>query len=150
MPVNTNYRYTADELVYLWDNADAGAVVFHGTFAVHHRADQGPVARRCGRGCGWTTARATAPTGPTRTRRRPRAEHPGGTPPWGRSGDDLLLLYTGGTTGMPKGVMWRQDDLFRRARRARWQARSHEDGTAADLRGDRTRRPVRASSRRCR
>jgi fatty-acyl-CoA synthase len=28
------------------------------------------------------------------------------------SGDDLLLLYTGGTTGMPKGVMWRQDDLF--------------------------------------
>ena len=32
--------------------------------------------------------------------------------PWGRSGDHLLLLYTGGTTGMPKGVMWRQDDLF--------------------------------------
>jgi fatty-acyl-CoA synthase len=32
--------------------------------------------------------------------------------PWGRSPDDLLLLYTGGTTGMPKGVMWRQDDLF--------------------------------------
>ncbi len=33
-------------------------------------------------------------------------------PPWGRSGDDLYFLYTGGTTGMPKGVMWRQDDLF--------------------------------------
>src|SRR5690606_4517359 len=32
-------------------------------------------------------------------------------PPWGRSGDDLNFLYTGGTTGMPKGVMWRQDDL---------------------------------------
>ena len=31
--VNTNYRYAADELVYLWDNADATAVVFHGTFA---------------------------------------------------------------------------------------------------------------------
>ena len=33
--------------------------------------------------------------------------------PWGRDGDHLLMLYTGGTTGMPKGVMWRQDDLFR-------------------------------------
>ena len=29
-----------------------------------------------------------------------------------RSGDDMLFLYTGGTTGMPKGVMWRQEDLF--------------------------------------
>ena len=31
-----------------------------------------------------------------------------------RSGDDMLFLYTGGTTGMPKGAMWRQDDLFHR------------------------------------
>ena len=29
-----------------------------------------------------------------------------------RSGDDLYFLYTGGTTGMPKGVMWRNEDLF--------------------------------------
>ena len=33
--------------------------------------------------------------------------------PWGRGDDDLLMIYTGGTTGMPKGVMWRQDDLVR-------------------------------------
>ena len=39
---------------------------------------------------------------------------PGTRAPWGRSGDDLYMLYTGGTTGMPKGVMWRQDDLFAR------------------------------------
>jgi fatty-acyl-CoA synthase len=32
--------------------------------------------------------------------------------PQGRSGDDILMIYTGGTTGMPKGVMWRQDDLI--------------------------------------
>ena len=44
VPVNTNYRYADDELVYLWDNADAVAVVFHGTFADTHRADP---RRRC-------------------------------------------------------------------------------------------------------
>jgi acyl-CoA synthetase (AMP-forming)/AMP-acid ligase II len=32
--------------------------------------------------------------------------------PWGRHPDDFILLYTGGTTGNPKGVMWRQDDVF--------------------------------------
>ena len=34
-PINTNYRYADDELVYLWENADAVAVVFHGSFAEH-------------------------------------------------------------------------------------------------------------------
>src|SRR5579863_7480984 len=33
VPVNTNYRYTDDELVYIWDNADAVAVIFHGAFS---------------------------------------------------------------------------------------------------------------------
>ena len=111
-PVNTNYRYGHDEIVYLFDNADAEAVVFHACFAslaeqVRHSL---PKVRRW-----YCVADGTAPVpawavdyesvvaqrveGPVRG-------------PWGRSGDDLLLLYTGGTTGMPKGVMWRQDDLF--------------------------------------
>ena len=48
------------------------------------------------------------------------ASHPGRViPPWGRGGDHLYMLYTGGTTGMPKGVMWRQDDLFRNLAGAR-------------------------------
>ena len=110
--VNTNYRYAADELVYLWDNADVVAVVFHGTFA--ERIDElrprlprirtwlwvddghGPCPE-------WATSYADAAATPTDG---PVAG------PWGRSGDHLVLLYTGGTTGMPKGVMWRQDDLF--------------------------------------
>src|SRR3984957_4090734 len=33
-------------------------------------------------------------------------------PHWERDGDDIVLLYTGGTTGLPKGVIWRQDDLM--------------------------------------
>ncbi len=112
-PVNTNYRYEDDELVYLWDNADAVAVVFHGCFAercervrsrvpgvrlwlwVDDGSDPCP---------SWAVPYEEAAAG-----EQPGAHVRG---PWGRDGDDLLLLYTGGTTGMPKGVMWRQDDLF--------------------------------------
>ena len=45
VPVNTNYRYADDELVYLWDNADAVAVVFHGTFAERIEGIRGRVPR---------------------------------------------------------------------------------------------------------
>ncbi len=109
--VNTNYRYTADELVYLWDNADVVAVVFHGTFTeriadMRHRL---PLVRtwlwvddQHGECPDWAVPyEAAASAAPGRT-----------SGPWGRSGDHLFLLYTGGTTGMPKGVMWRQDDMF--------------------------------------
>ena len=111
-PVNTNYRYGHDEIVYLFDNADAEAVVFHAAFSelvegVRHEL---PRVRRWYCVADGTTDTpdwavdyedvvASTVDGPVRG-------------PWGRSGDDLLLLYTGGTTGMPKGVMWRQDDLF--------------------------------------
>lgn len=111
VPVNTNYRYTGDELVQLWTDADAAAVIFHGAFAAQADA----VRARCplvkawlfvddGEGAcpDWATpyeAAALAGTGRT-------------APPWGRSGDDQILIYTGGTTGLPRGVMWRQHDMF--------------------------------------
>jgi 3-oxocholest-4-en-26-oate---CoA ligase len=113
VPVNTNYRYADDELVHLWDNADAAAVMFHGSFVptverIRSRlpgvklwlwADDGTHPRP-----GWAAdldeASATPAAGQT-------------AGPWGRSGSDLWLLYTGGTTGMPKGVMWEQDTLAR-------------------------------------
>jgi len=112
-PINTNYRYADDELVYLWDNADCVAVVFHGTFADRIERIKDRVPRVAtwlwvddGEGpCpDWAVpyedAAAVGTDEPTQG-------------PWGRDGDQLLMLYTGGTTGMPKGVMWRQDDLFR-------------------------------------
>lgn len=114
VPVNTNYRYTDDELVYLWDNADAVAVVFHGSFGdtierIRHRVPRVRtwlwVDDRSSACPHWALDYETIATSTMGDRSTTTA-------PWGRSGDDLLLLYTGGTTGMPKGVMWRQEDLF--------------------------------------
>jgi len=111
VPFNTNYRYGPDEVTYLFDNADAEAVVFHASFtsvveAVRERLPKVRrwyvVADESGPGPAWAT-----PFGDVVSSDGPRA-----APAWQRSADDLLLLYTGGTTGMPKGVMWRQDDLF--------------------------------------
>ncbi len=110
-PVNTNYRYGPDEIVYLFDNADAEAVVFHAVFTdlLEGVRSKLPTVKRwyvvadeTGAGPDWATPYESVATSATAM--------PAGAPTV--SGDDLLLLYTGGTTGMPKGVMWRQDDLF--------------------------------------
>jgi 3-oxocholest-4-en-26-oate---CoA ligase len=112
-PVNTNYRYLDDELVYLWDNADCVAVVFHGAFtdrveSVRDRLPRVRVWLWVDDGSGpcpeWATPYEDAASAGT-------PDRVAGA--WGRDGDHLFLLYTGGTTGMPKGVMWRQDDLVK-------------------------------------
>jgi len=113
VPVNTNYRYADDELAYLWDNADAIAIVFHGVFTerVERVRERVPGVR------GWLWVDdGTEPCPGWATPYEDAAKSADGrtAAPWGRSGDDLIMLYTGGTTGMPKGVMWRQDDLFAR------------------------------------
>ena len=111
VPVNTNYRYGDDELAYLWDNADAVAVVFHGTFSdrIERILDRVPRVK------GWLWVDdGSGPCPDWATPYDDAAKSAVGRVrgPWGRNGDDLYMLYTGGTTGMPKGVMWRQDDLF--------------------------------------
>ena len=112
VPVNTNYRYLDDELLYLWDNADAVAVIFHGSFSERVDAvrDRLPKVRHWlwvddgeGDRPEWAESYEDVVTTPTERV----------VAPWGRSGDDVTMIYTGGTTGMPKGVMWRQDDLIR-------------------------------------
>jgi 3-oxocholest-4-en-26-oate---CoA ligase len=111
VPVNTNYRYSQEELIYLWDNSDSVAVVFHGTFADQIEPIREKVEVRLwlwvDDGSGpcpdWATPYETATASATGRV----------SPPWGRDGSDLNFMYTGGTTGMPKGVMWQQDDLVR-------------------------------------
>ena len=120
VPINTNYRYADDELVYLWENADAVAVVFHGVFVerIEGIRDRVPGVRS------WLwvdDGTVTCPPWAVPYEEAAETTGMGGAEghqrvhaPWGRGPDDVHMLYTGGTTGMPKGVMWRQDDLFAR------------------------------------
>ncbi len=112
VPVNTNYRYRAEELLYLFDNADAEAVVFHAGFAPVLDEIRGRLPLvKC-----WIAVAEPGHDVPAWADDyetiAARGTDENVIPAWGRSGDDILLMYTGGTTGMPKGVMWRLEDLF--------------------------------------
>jgi acyl-CoA synthetase (AMP-forming)/AMP-acid ligase II len=108
VPINVNYRYVEDELAYLYTDADLVAVVYDEEFApridgvrprvpsLRHLVSVGDGELIDG-AVRYDDAVAGQPT----TRGFPQ-----------RSGDDLYVIYTGGTTGMPKGVMWRQEDIF--------------------------------------
>jgi 3-oxocholest-4-en-26-oate---CoA ligase len=113
VPVNTNYRYGDDEVAYIWDNADAVAVVFDSSFADRCERIRAKVPTVQTWIC-VDAAGAGAPAGALdyETVADDGAGLANVEAPWGRSGEDMLFLYTGGTTGMPKGTMWRQEDLI--------------------------------------
>jgi fatty-acyl-CoA synthase len=111
-PFNTNYRYGGDELTYLFDNADAEVVVFHASFAQTADRVRGALPKVKL----WIAVAEEGHAAPDWAEDYDAIVADGADRvegPWGRSADDLLLMYTGGTTGMPKGVMWRQEDLFK-------------------------------------
>jgi acyl-CoA synthetase (AMP-forming)/AMP-acid ligase II len=112
VPINVNDRYVEDELRYLLDDADAVAVVFH-------RGFEGKLAAICPSLPALRTFIAVDDgSAPSRTDLEfddyevALASASPARDFGPRSPDDLYLLYTGGTTGMPKGVMWRHVDLF--------------------------------------
>ena len=111
VPVNTNYRYTGDELIQLWTNADAAAVIFHAAFAPQAEA----VRSRCPAVLAWVCVEdgtGPCPAWADSYEQAARSATGRTKSPDGRSGDDQILIYTGGTTGLPRGVMWRQHDMF--------------------------------------
>ncbi|MEU9998804.1 acyl-CoA synthetase [Streptomyces sp. NPDC050848] len=111
VPVNVNYRYVEEELVYLYRDADLAALVFDAEFTERVAAAL-PQTEKLRHLVRVGTPPEDAP--PLDCVAYTDAEA-AGSPERGfgpRSADDLFIIYTGGTTGMPKGVMWRQEDLF--------------------------------------
>ena len=106
-PVNVNYRYLADEIVYILTNSDAEVLVFHGSLGDRLEG----VAERVP-GLRLVQVDDGAPLLPGAHWYHELVEGSAPAPRIDRSGDDVLFLYTGGTTGMPKGVMWPHVELF--------------------------------------
>ncbi|GAB5453924.1 MAG: acyl-CoA synthetase [Henriciella sp.] len=101
--VNVNYRYLDDELVYIIDNSDSTVVLYD----VEFRENVVRVKDRLPEVKIWVEVGGTADAPSFAVAYETLAASGDGTPlDIERSPDDLMFLYTGGTTGMPKGVMW--------------------------------------------
>ena len=103
--VNVNYRYTGEELLYILDNSDAAVVVYDAEFAevLGNIRDRLPTKL-------WLQVGGEPPAWARDYEAEAGAGHT--LPPQDHQPTDMLFIYTGGTTGLPKGVMWDQGALW--------------------------------------
>ena len=122
--VNVNYRYTPEEVWYIFDNSDAQTVVYASEFRdnIVQIKDRLPKVKT------WLEVTPDGATAPFAENFDALADEGNGGPlDIKRSGDDQFFIYTGGTTGMPKGVMWAHSDM-----RELTQATARKMGTGTD------------------
>ncbi len=136
-PVNVNYRYVEEELVYLLRDSRARAILYHAEFAGvldKIRSDLPDLELLLQVKDASGNALLPGAVDYEQALAGASSARPAVTP----SPDDLYILYTGGTTGMPKGVLWRQADVYVAAMGGRKLDGSEFPSLAAVLEGAKT------------
>ncbi|NUP02835.1 MAG: acyl-CoA synthetase [Nonomuraea sp.] len=108
VPINVNYRYVEAELLYLYQDSDIRALIYDIEFdsRVAAVAHQAPLLDHLIAVGGRSSIASAVPYETALERGKPERGFAR------RSGQDVYIIYTGGTTGLPKGAMWHVEDLF--------------------------------------